>query len=151
MLSPKPIFSGMALITAEAREQAKHRIERWQSLLSCGLHQEPSQASWYTFPAVPHQLACEHPKYSLTYLSLLLTELVPADIMIGHFARLTAIDRTLRSCTNVTIPGIHTEKTNTVFLLFLYFYFFGPTLAFRVKSRNVVLRISPDFLPPAKQ
>lgn len=126
MLSPKAIISGMALITAEAWEQAKHWMERWRSLLSCGLHQEPSQTSWNTSPAVPLQLPCGHPKYSPTYLSLLLTELVPADIMTGrHFARMTARDRTWRSCANVTIPDIYTEKTNTVFLLlFLCFCFF---------------------------
>lgn len=89
MLPPKPIISGMALITAEVREQSKYRMERWRSLLTCGLHQEPSQASWSTFPAVPHQLACGLPKYSLPYLSL-----VPADIMSRYFARMTAIGRT---------------------------------------------------------
>lgn len=40
MLPPKPIISGMALITAEVREQSKYRMERWRSLLTCGLHQE---------------------------------------------------------------------------------------------------------------
>lgn len=51
----------------------------------------------------------------------------------------------------MTIPGTYTEKINTVFLLlFLRFCFFVPSVAFRVKKRNIVLGISPDFLPPAK-
>lgn len=146
MLSPKAIISGTALITAEVWEQAKHRMEKWRSLLSCGLHQEPSQTSWNTSPAVPLQLPCGHPKDSPTYLSLLLTELVPADIMTGilqGWQQETGLEEAVPMWPFQT----STQKKRIQFFscCFFVFAFFGPSLAFRVKKRNVVLEFLLTF------